>query len=180
MHRTIIAALVLAPALALALAAGPSLAQSITLKGASGQTATITAAEIAALPRTSFTLDAHGTKHVFAGPLLIDVLAKVGAQKGTALRGPGLAQAVVVTASDGYRVVYGLAEADPGTRPNRIILADRADGKPMDAKDGPFRLVVEGDLRPARAVRMVGDIEVVNLSRPADAKASPHPQAPTQ
>lgn len=145
----------------------PVLAQSLTLKGLAGQSATVTAADLASLPRATVILDAHGEKHVYEGPLLVDVLAKVGAPTGQALRGVELADAVLVSAADGYRVALGLAEADPGTRPNRVILADRADGAPLSAKDGPFKLVIEGDLRPARSARRVTEIEVVRLGPPA-------------
>lgn len=109
-------------------------------------------------------LRGHGQTHVYEGPLLIDVLAKVGAPTGKSLRGRALAQAVLVEASDGYVVALGLAEADPGTRAQRIILADKADGAPLNATDGPFRLVVEGDLRPARSARMVRKISIVRLA----------------
>lgn len=150
-------------AMVLAALATPASAQSLALKGPSGQAVTVTAAEVAKLPRVSFVFDAHGQKHTYEGPLLIEVLAKAGVPTGKALRGPALAHAVVVRASDGYAVVYGLAELDPGTRPNRIILADKADGAALDAKDGPFKLVAEGDLRPARGARLITSIEVVNL-----------------
>lgn len=149
--------------LAATLLATPAAAQTLALKGPTGETGTMTEADIAALPRVSITFDAHGAKHRYEGPLLIDVLAKVGAPTGKALRGPALAHAVVVRASDGYAVVYGLAELDPGTRANRVILADKADGAPLDPKNGAFRVVAEGDLRPARGARLVTSIEVVNL-----------------
>ncbi|MDO9337589.1 MAG: molybdopterin-dependent oxidoreductase [Caulobacter sp.] len=147
----------------LSLLAAPALAQSVALTGPAGQTAMVTARDLAALPRHTVVLDAHGQKNSFDGPLLIDVLARVGAPTGKALRGAELSNAVIVTASDGYQVVIGLAEADPGTRPNKIILADRMDGKPLPEKDGAFRLVVEGDLRPARSARLVTAIKVVKL-----------------
>lgn len=127
---------VFAAAAALAL---PASAQTLSVKGPAGQTANLSAAEVAALPRVSFLFDSHGQKHTYEGPLLIDVLAKGGTPTGKALRGPALGHAVVVRASDGYTVVYGLAELDPGTRASRIILADKADGKPLEAKDGPSR-----------------------------------------
>ena len=141
-------------------------AQSITLKGPTSQTATITAVDLASLPRVSFSFDAHGEKHVYEGPLLIDVLAKVGTPTGEAIHGPEMADVVLVTAQDGYQVAFGLAETDPGTRANRIILADKADGAPLAAKDGAFKVVAEGDLRPARSARMVSRIEVMRLSHP--------------
>jgi len=143
--------------------AGPAAAQSISLTGADGAVRTLEAPAIAALPRAPVPLTIHGEAHVFEGPLLIDVLKATGVEAGAALRGPALAQAVVVRAADGYAVVFGLAELDPGTRPNRIILADTVDGAPLAAGDGPFRLVAEGDVRPARSVRQVTSVEVVRL-----------------
>jgi hypothetical protein len=141
-------------------------AQSLSLKGPAGQTASLTAADLASLPRVSVTFDAHGETHVYEGPLLIDVLAKVGAPTGKAIHGAEMADVVLVKAQDDYQVAFGLAELDPGTRPNRIILADKADGVPLAAKDGAFKLVVEGDLRPARSARMVREVEVLRLAKP--------------
>lgn len=161
-------------AAAVAALASPSFAQNLELKGPTGQTATITSADLAGLPRVKFVFDAHGQKHEYEGPLLIDVLAKVGAPTGTALRGPALSNAILVKALDGYQVVFGLAEADPGTRPNRMILADRADGQPLGKEDGPFKVVVEGDLRPARSARMVTGIEVITLGTPVAQKPHTH------
>jgi hypothetical protein len=141
-------------------------AQTLSLKGPAGQTASLTVAEVASLPRVSVAFDVHGVKHVYEGPLLIDVLARVGTPTGKAIHGPEMADVVLVKAQDGYQVAFGLAELDPGTRPNRIILADKADGVPLSGKDGAFKLVAEGDLRPARSARMVSEIEVLRLAKP--------------
>ncbi|MBI1198404.1 MAG: molybdopterin-binding oxidoreductase [Phenylobacterium sp.] len=156
----------LALALALAACAPAAVAQTLALKGPTGQTLALSAAELAAMPHVGFTFDAHGRKHAYEGVPLIDLLARVGTPTGKALGGKALADAVRVTASDGYQVVFGLGEIDPGTRPNRIIVADRADGAPLGPKSGPFQLVVEGDLRPARSARMVTRIEVLALASP--------------
>ncbi len=148
-------------AAALTFVAAPALAQSVRVTGPSGQAVSFDASALAALPHAKATLTAHGESHVYEGPLLIDLLAKAGTPTGSAIRGAEMADVVLVTGSDGYRVALGLAETDPGVRSDRIILADRVDGHPIDAKDGPFRLVAEGDLRPARSVRMVVSIGVV-------------------
>jgi len=153
-------------AILMAALAGAADAQTLTLKGPAGETAILSRADIAAMPHVGFVFDAHGQKHAYEGVPLIDLLAKVGAPTGKALGGKALADAVRATAADGYQVVFGLGELDPGTRPNRIILADKADGAAISEKDGPFRLVVEGDLRPARGARMVTMIEVIPLSTP--------------
>ena len=143
-----------------------ALAQTLNLKGPTGQSASLTVADLAGLPRVSVAFDSHGEKHVYEGPLLIDVLAKVGTPTGKAIHGPEMASVVLVKAQDGYQVAFGLAELDPGTRANRVILADKADGAPLGGKHGTFKLVAEGDLRPARSARMVSEIEVLRLAKP--------------
>ena len=155
-------ACVAVPAFAQSIAVGQSsVSLAINVTGPSGQVARFEVAALAAMPQAKVVLTAHGETHAYEGPLLIDVLAKAGAPTGPAIRGPEMADVVLVTAQDGYRVALDLAEVDPGVRADRIILADRVDGHPIDAKDGPVRLVVEGDLRPARSVRMVRSISVV-------------------
>ena len=153
-------------ALCLAGLSTSTFAQTLVLKGPAGHTTTVSAAEIAALPRVTIAFDAHGEHHVYEGPLLIDLLAKVGTPTGKAIHGAELADVVLVKASDDYQVAFGLAELDPGTRANRIILADRADGAALGGKDGAFKVVAEGDLRPARSARRVSEIEVLRLAKP--------------
>ncbi len=150
----------------LGLLAGPALAQTLALRGPAGQTVTLTAADIDRLPQVRVALNVHGAKHLYQGPLLVDVLAKAGAPGGATMHRPALSDAVVVSGSDGYYVVFGLAEADPAVRPSHIILADRVDGGPLGAKEGPFRLAVEGDLEARRSVRMVTNIAVIHMPAP--------------
>jgi len=147
-------------------AAGGACAQSVSLVGPDGQAETLSAGDLAKLARFKVTLDQHGKVGVYEGASLGDVVARVGAASGKAIHGAEMATVIRVSAADGYQVVLGLAETDPGTRPNRVILADSADGAPLGA-DGPFRLVVEGDLRPARSARNVERIEVLRLASPA-------------
>jgi hypothetical protein len=146
----------------LSLAAAPALAQSVKATGPMGKTASFSVEALAGLPQVKATLTAHGETHVWEGPLLADVLARVDTPTGEKVRGPAMADVVLVTGSDGYRVAFGLAEVDPSVSKSRILLADRVDGHAIDAKDGPFRLVVEGDVRPARSVRMVTSVAVVS------------------
>jgi hypothetical protein len=151
-----------------AVAATPGAAQTLSLSGAGGQTAVLSAADLAAMPHVQVTTKAHGQTHVYDGVILGDVLAKVGAPRGGAIKGPELATVVRFTARDGYKVVLGLAETDPITRASRVIVADREAGQPLK-DDGPFRLVIEDDLRPARSARQIEKIEVLKLSTTAKA-----------
>jgi hypothetical protein len=141
-------------------AAAQEASLNVALVGLEGQQSTLTMQELDALPRVKISANEHGALHVFEGALLGDVLAKVGAPAGKAIRGKELADVVVIEARDGYKVALGLAETDAMMRTDRVILADRMDGLPLAADKGPFQLVVEGDLRPARAVRMVSAIRV--------------------
>jgi hypothetical protein len=143
------------------LAASDAGAQSVTLRGPAGQTRQVSAADLAAMPHQSANLaNEHGPPKRYDGVPLTDLLQSVGAPAGKALHGPALADVVVVSAGDGYRVVLGLAETDPGVRTEKILLADRVEGGPLPATEGPFRLVIEGDLRPVRSARMVTAIGV--------------------
>lgn len=156
-----------------ALFATAAQAQSLSVKGADGAVAELDAAAIAALPHLSLEVTDHeGKVHSYQGVEVRDVLATVGAPQGAAIRGPVLAQAIRFTAADGYQVVLSLAETDPTVQAAKVLVADAENGEPLAEADGPLRLVVEGDLRPARAARQLMGLEVLDL---ATGKAPAHP-----
>ena len=150
--------------LALILAPGLAAAQDLALKGLAGQSVTVTPADLAAMPHVTLTLSVEGKTRTYEGVPLTALLAKVGAPSGKALKGADLSDVVLVSAKDGYVVALALAETDPLVRKDQIILADKADGAPMPAGLGPYRLVVEGDQRGARLARMVVSIELRQLA----------------
>jgi hypothetical protein len=156
----------IALAAALALVIGsPVSAQDLKLTGPGGQTLALTAADFAALPHEPLTLTQEGKTLHYQGVPLGVLLQKVGAPAGKALKGPELADAVIVTAADGYRVVLALAETDALMRAEHILVADKdAAGAALPEGQGPFRLVVEGDLRAARSARQVTSIEVRRIA----------------
>lgn len=140
----------------------PAPLAALEVSGPTGR-ASLTPADLAGLPSQSVTVRWHDHTVTYTGPLLADVLARVGAPHGDALHRPDLADIVILTAQDGYRVALGLAETDASVRPNRMILALQADGHPLTGADGTVRLVIEGDLKPARSERQVARIEVRRL-----------------
>ena len=71
-----------------------------------------------------------------------------------------MAVGVVARAPDGYQVLFSLAEFDQAFSDRVIILADRRDGKPLDKREGPLRIIVPGDKRHARWIRGVDTLEV--------------------
>ena len=138
-------------------------AQTVALVGLAGEKVTLSAADIAAMPHQSVTLQLEGKTEPCEGVPLSQVLAKVGAPQGKGLRGPELADVVEVGAADGYHVAFALAETDPLMRGDKVFLADRCSGGPMAPPEGPFRLVVLGDGRPARSARQVTSITLLRL-----------------
>jgi DMSO/TMAO reductase YedYZ molybdopterin-dependent catalytic subunit len=68
-----------------------------------------------------------------------------------------------VHAADGYRVVIALREMDPAFSDKQIILAVLKDGKPLDDKEGPYRIVVPDEKRMARWVRQVTTLKIVDV-----------------
>ncbi len=81
------------------------------------------------------------------------------------MRGAALSSYVVAKASDGYQVVFSLGELDPAMTDGQFLLADTADGKPMFAERGDFRIVIPTDKRGARSIRMLTELSVVQLRR---------------
>jgi DMSO/TMAO reductase YedYZ molybdopterin-dependent catalytic subunit len=76
-----------------------------------------------------------------------------------------MATYVLAEGADGYSVTFSLAELDADFQDSEVIVADTLDGKPLDEKLGPLRLVAPHDKRPARWVRMLRSIQVVNVSK---------------
>jgi hypothetical protein len=138
-------------------------AQEISVQNESGATIKLTSAEIAALPHEAITIEDHGKPVRFEGVPLRLVLERAHVTLGDSLRGKRLANCLLVEAADGYRVVFALPELDPGFTDRMILLADKANGHPLDAKEGPFRVIVPGEKRMARWVRQVTALRVVQV-----------------
>jgi hypothetical protein len=158
-NRIGLAALILALASASASAQQPAEALKIIVNG---QTQSISAPDLKALPHHTVTVhNPHANAdETYSGVPVIELLAKQGVPHGHDLRGKALSEYIVATGSDGYKAVVALAEADPDFHPGEVLVADSMDGKPLDAKTGPFRLVVTEDKRPARSVHNLISIQV--------------------
>src|ERR1700751_1857345 len=138
-------------------------AQSLTVTNTDGHATTISAAQLASAGHVSISVDEHGSPAKFEGVPLSTVLTMAGVQLGDSLRGPRMADVLVVGASDGYKVAFALAEADPAFATREVILADKRHGNALDPREGPFRIVAQGDKRPARWIRQVTEMKIVTL-----------------
>jgi DMSO/TMAO reductase YedYZ molybdopterin-dependent catalytic subunit len=148
--------------------AGQVATASLSLTGEVKTELHLSAADLKALPRTSVkAFDAHEKQtHVFEGVTLQELLNRAGVPTGEDLRGKGLAMCVVADAADGYRAVYSLGELEPSIGNEIVLVADTVDGQRIPAGQGPLRLVVPSDKRPARWVRMLQTLTVVSVSTP--------------
>ncbi len=88
------------------------------------------------------------------------LMAQVGMPAAKDVHGKALSEYIVATGADGYKAVLALAEAEPDFHPGDVLVADTLDGKPLDAKEGPFKLVVSEDKRPARSVHNLVKLEL--------------------
>ena len=151
------------------LATVPLLAQNapptVQITGAVKQALTLSAGDLAKMPRATVRTTSNGTETVYEGVWLHEVVKQAGVPQGDALRGKALAGYVLAEAQDGYQVVFSLAELDPSFIDNEILLADTANGKPMSSEQGGFRLVVPKDKVGARWVRMLTKLDVVQLRK---------------
>jgi DMSO/TMAO reductase YedYZ molybdopterin-dependent catalytic subunit len=96
----------------------------------------------------------------YEGVSLAEVLRFAGVPFDGHLRGPRVANYVLIEAADGYRATFALAEIDPSLTEKVVLLADRQDGKPLSESAGPYRIVVPDDKIHSRWVRQVTRITV--------------------
>ena len=123
---------------------------SISVAGDVPRPLTLTREDLAKMPRAKVV--------AYEGVWLHEILTKAGLEQGSDR--PGY---IVVSASDEFRAVFSLGEADPTVTETRILVADKVDGQALTGRDGTFRLVVPGDIRGVRSVRQLTRIEVVLL-----------------
>lgn len=141
-------------AIALCLAA-PAFAQDLKVTRADGTSATLTAEALADLPRAQVTVAGGSGPQVYEGPALAYVMRAVRLPVGMRAHGEPMKGYLVVRGADGYAAVLSAAEADKELHEDVVILADRLDGRPLPDAEGPWRLVIDDDIRPWRSVRQV-------------------------
>jgi Oxidoreductase molybdopterin binding domain len=138
--------------------------QQLTIQTDSGKQVVLSRADLEALPRIKVTASEHSSGPVtFEGVSLKSVLEKAGVSFGEAMKGPRLANCLLVEAADGYRVVIALPELDPAFTDKQTALVFLRDGKPLGEKEGPYRIVIPDDKRMARWVRQVTALKIIEV-----------------
>lgn len=160
---SLLLSLVFCAGIAAAQTAPSGTASSLTIGGDVATPLTISVADLEKMPQTTLTVvNPHNHKpEKYQGVPLDTLLQHCGVPHGEAIRGKWMTAYLVVTAADGYRVVYSLAELDPGFLDSNVLVADQMNGAPLGPREGPLKLVAPRDKRPARWVRMLKSITVV-------------------
>jgi len=123
---------------------------------------TIGPAELQQYKQTTVTRkDKDGKAHIYSGVIVSEILTKAGVTLGADLHGKNLAKYLLVEAGDGYQALFALAELDKGFTDRAIILADKVDGQPLAPADGPFRIIVQDEKKPARCIKQVTAMKVM-------------------
>ena len=135
----------------------------LKVEGAVPTPLSLTADDLAKLPRATATLSADGTTTTYEGVLLYDILVKAGWQFGHGMTGKPMASYLIATGKDGYEVVFALPEIDPQFSGAKVIIADKADGAALPAREQPFRIVAPEDKMHARSIYSLVKLEVVRL-----------------
>jgi hypothetical protein len=154
-----------APAQQMGMAHEPSTPSTqLTLRGLDGKSLTLTPADLAALPHKNVTVMNHHTSasETYSGVAISDLLAKIGAPQGSDVKGKLFLLGVVASGTDNYSVLFAIAETDPTIHTGDILIADQMNGQKLD-KDGTFKLVSTEEKRPARWVRNLSSISLVEV-----------------
>lgn len=114
------------------------------------------------MPRKMLTvMNSHNHKQeTYEGVPLAELLKRAGMPQGESLRGAAMTTYVIAEGADGYRALFAAAELDSSYQDSDVIVADTLDGAPLDAREGPLKLVAPHDKRPARWVRTLRSITV--------------------
>lgn len=147
-------------ALLLGLLATPALAGGIVLNGHVQHPASFTMAQLRAMPSIDVTVNQLTDKGPFAGSfhgvLLWTLVNNAGLQNGPR-RHAILRHAILISATaDQYATIVSLGEIHPELGNQKVILATAQDGRPLAQP----RLIVPNDLKAAREVRNVTNVEV--------------------
>ena len=117
--------------------------------------------------------DQSGAEHTYAGCWLADVLKRAGMDFGANLHGRALTKYLLVEALDKYRIVFALPEFDPAFTDRVILVATVCDGKLLTPEQGPLRLIVPDDKRPARWMRQVRVMTLLDAVPPSEQNKKP-------
>jgi hypothetical protein len=136
----------------------------LKIKGLDGKSIILSPEEFAALPHKSVSVfNAHSKiNEKYSGVALTELLAKVGVPLGEQVKGRLFLTGIVAEGTDHYDVLYALAEVDSSIHAGEVLVADSVDDHKLE-KDGAFKMISTEEKRPARWVRNLASITVIEV-----------------
>jgi len=130
-----------------------------------GRDSVLSAAQLATIPRHDLRVAGENSTDspTVSGVTLWDLMQRAGVPAAVASGRQRGATYVRLKGSDGQSAVFGLVEIDPSFSKHTVIVADRRNGQPLDAVEGPWRAFVPDDIRHARWIRGLVLVEVDTL-----------------
>jgi len=135
----------------------------LKVEGAVPAPLTLTAADLAKMPRTTASLASDGGTDIYEGVLLYDILVKAGWQFSQMPAGKGVPVCILATGKDGFQAVFSLGEIDPQLGGEKVIVADKENGLPLPERYRPFRIVAPQDKKHARSIYSLVTLDVIKL-----------------
>ncbi len=137
----------------------------LTIEGANNEVlATYTADDLAAMPRTTATVDRDGEAATYEGVLLYNVLLRAyGVPPGKSLPVNAKMTYIVGTARDGYQAMFAMGEIAPVFAGARVLIADKRNGGPLLARQQPLQMVAPQDKAQGRAMFSLVRLQIVEL-----------------
>ena len=124
----------------------------------------LTADDLAKLPRTTASMVRDGENAEYEGVLLYDILLKafdVPPRKG--LPGDMRISYILVTARDGFQALFALPEILPNFAGARVMIADKRYGGPLLPFQRPLQMIAPQDKAQGRSPFSVIKVELVRL-----------------
>jgi hypothetical protein len=155
---------------AVGLAADVAPIPSLRVEGALPKTGTLGQAELEKLGPTTVAWTSHGQTHQVTGVRVDKVLLHFGFTPGPMGKDvpvkekvKGYREVLVAIARDGFQAVFSCAEVMEGMGATAAFIVWQVDGKPLGPEVGPMRLVVTTDGEPARSIRMLDSLRVLDV-----------------
>jgi hypothetical protein len=104
-----------------------------------------------------------GIEETYTGPLLSDVLQKIGLKSSRETQPLILHSVIVATGMDHYYVLYSVAEVQPDFSNSKVIVAVMKSGLP-NTEGGNIELINTDGAKPARWVHGLMGISVMSLA----------------
>jgi hypothetical protein len=130
-----------------------------------GRTITLTVEDLLNLPQVTVHVhNAHrNADETYSGPLLADVLGRVGLKASRETEPLILHSSLVATGTDHYFVLYSVAEVEPSFSTGQVIVAVMKSGLP-NTEGGLIQLVNTVDAKPARWLHGLSDLNVMSVA----------------